>query len=574
MDNNTPSVSDLELLTKLLREEIEAEGGMSRTEIGFLFDDIYVRSVENGTATVAVPNLYMREYFLRNHVDKKLAKHLSHLLGKDLDVFIFVDETIYPTPEMQVFGYLNMHEEQIAKQKGMTVEEYRAYRREQMGITPEGLPNNEQSAFRPPHEYAGSNSAGSARSNDNADGGIAGDSYASGDGYDNYDSGTSENRIDMTGDDFKIGFLRSVTDENGVTHRRIVSAEQIAAAAASEPVSYKEDYTFESFVVGDSNKVAHAFALFVAEHPGDRGHNPLYIYGPPGVGKTHLMYAISNRILKDDPSKRIEYIKGEDFVNLFVEMIHAGRAVEFREKYRGTDVLIVDDVQFIAGKEATEEELFHTFNSLFEDNKQIVFTADKLPREMSGISKRFESRLEGGVMADIQLPEYELRLAILRNKAQSSGLNLTEEVEDFLVKRLTSSVRQIEGVIKKLSGLNFVSDEALTVDSVRKSVPEYLSDSVPTEDIVKNVIAACAEYYSVKPEDVLGERRDKDIQQARNAAMYIIRKITTLSTLKIGEIFGRKHTTVIANCKTIMAEIEKKPSFASEIEQMIRNSRT
>lgn len=549
MDNNTPSVSDLELLTNLLREEIIAEGKMTKAEIGFLFDDIYIRSVEDGIATIAVPNLYMREYFLRNSVDKKLAGHLSHLLGMELEVYVYVDESIYPMPEMQVFGFLNQHEADIAKAKGMTVEEYRAYKQQQMGVPPTTRAEREAERER----LAAQRRAQGLQD----DGGAAQD-----------DSFT------MQADNVKIGFLHDEVGTDGSTHKRFVSAEQVAAAAVSEPVRYKEDYTFESFVVGDSNKVAHAFALFVAEHPGDRGHNPLYIYGPPGVGKTHLMYAISNRIIRDDPSKRIEYIKGEDFVNLFVEMIHAGRAVEFREKYRGTDVLIIDDVQFIAGKEATEEELFHTFNSLFEDNKQIVFTADKLPREMSGISKRFESRLEGGVMADIQLPEYELRLAILRNKAQQSGLNLTEEVEDYLVKRLTSSIRQIEGVVKKLSGLNFVSDEVLTVDSVRKRVPEYLSDTVPTEDIVKNVIDACAEYYTVKAEDVLGERRDKDIQQARNAAMYIIRKVTNLSTLKIGEIFGRKHTTVIANCKTVMAEIEKKPSFAAEIEQMIRNSRT
>ena len=332
-------------------------------------------------------------------------------------------------------------------------------------------------------------------------------------------------------------------------------------------------YTFDNFIVGDSNKVAHAFARIVAEHPGDKKHNPLYIYGPPGVGKTHLMYAITNEILKKEPEKRIEYIKGEDFVNMFIEMIRDNRGLEFREKYRRADMLIIDDVQFIAGKTSTEEELFHTFNTLFEDNKQIVFTADKLPREMPGLSQRLESRLEGGVMADIQLPEYELRLAILKSKAEASGLNLTDEVEDYLAKRLTSSIRQIEGVVKKLSGMTFVSDDELTVESVRQMVPEYLSDAVPTGEIAKNVIVACAAYYNVKPEDLLGERRDLEIKQARNAAMYIIRNITNMPTVKIGEIFRRKHTTVISNCKQIEKEIEERPSFAAEIEQMIRNSR-
>ena len=492
MNNNTASASftDLELLTKLLREEIEASGEMKKAEMSFLFDDIYIKSVENGTATIAVPTLYMREYYIRNKIDKKIKKHLSHMLGMELAVEIIVDDTIYPTPEMRVFGYVN--------------------------------------------------------------------------------SDTSD---DADPAETKMGFLKTTADESGKKSLEYISAKKIVEIAEAEMVNYKEDYTFDNFIVGDSNKVAHAFARIVAEHPGDKKHNPLYIYGPPGVGKTHLMYAITNEILKKEPDKRIEYIKGEDFVNMFIEMIRDNRGLEFREKYRRADMLIIDDVQFIAGKTSTEEELFHTFNTLFEDNKQIVFTADKLPREMPGLSQRLESRLEGGVMADIQLPEYELRLAILKSKAEASGLNLTDEVEDYLAKRLTSSIRQIEGVVKKLSGMTFVSDDELTVESVRQMVPEYLSDAVPTGEIAKNVIVACAAYYNVKPEDLLGERRDLEIKQARNAAMYIIRNITNMPTVKIGEIFRRKHTTVISNCKQIEKEIEERPSFAAEIEQMIRNSR-
>ena len=490
--NNNPnsSFTDLSLLTQLLREEIEAVGDMKKSEISFLFDSIYIRSVENSVATIAVPTLYMREYYIRNKIDKKLEKLLSHMLGMDVSVEVFVDETIYPSPEMRDFGFLDR-------------------------VTPD-----DKGSAEPP-----------------------------------------------------IGFVKSTSDEFGNTTTEFISAKDLAEAAEAEMVNYKEDYTFDNFIVGDSNKVAHAFAKIVAEHPGDRKHNPLYIYGPPGVGKTHLMYAITNEILKKEPEKRIEYIKGEDFVNLFIEMIRENRGLEFREKYRRADMLIIDDVQFIAGKTATEEELFHTFNTLFEDDKQIVFTADKLPREMPGISQRLESRLEGGVMADIQLPEYELRLAILQSKAQAAGIDLGPEVEDYLAKRLTSSIRQIEGVIKKLSGMTFFADHDLTVESVRQMVPEYLSDAVPTEDIVKNVIRACAEYYQVTPEDILGERRDLEIKQARNAAMYIIRSITNLSTVRIGDIFKRKYTTVLSNCKTISAQIEEKPSFAAEIEQMIRNSR-
>ena len=525
MNNNQSQTSDLEILTRLLKEDIEEEGELSRSDIQFLFDDMYIYSVQDGVASIAVPSIFMRDHYYRKKIDELIKNHLSRMLGMDLEVNVFVDQSITPPPEMQMFGYLRMKEEEMAKAEGMTLEEYQEYKRKLYGEAPKTS------------------------------------------------SASSDGALTLEGE-MEIGISHVERDENGNEKRRFISAEELSRLAEAEPVTYKEDYTFENFVVGDSNKVAHAFAQVVAENPGERKHNPLFIYGPPGVGKTHLMYAISNRILEKSPNKRIEYVKGEDFVNMFIEMIRDGRAVEFREKYRGADMLIIDDVQYIAGKDSTEEELFHTFNTLFEDNKQIVFTADKLPRDMSKLSKRLESRLEGGVMADIQLPGYELRLAILRSKAQTSGLNLSGDVEDFLAKRLTSSIRQIEGVIKKLSGMKFVVGGDMTVDSVRQMVPEYLSDAVPTEDFVKNVIAACAEYYEVKPEDLTGERRDKNIQTARNAAMYIIRANTNLSTKNIGEIFGgRKHTTVISNCRTVEEMIEKKPSYAAEIEQMERNSK-
>lgn len=332
---------------------------------------------------------------------------------------------------------------------------------------------------------------------------------------------------------------------------------------------YNPDYTFDNFVVGESNQLAHSVAKYVSEHPGKK-YNPLFIYGPPGVGKTHLMYAITNKILLDKPDANITYIKGEEFTNRLVESINSGRQVQFREKYRNVDVLLIDDVQFIAGKNSSQEELFHTFNTLYEEHKQIILTSDRPPREMKGLEDRIRSRFEGGMMADIQLPDYELRLAILRNKAQTTGLDLTNEVQIFLADTLNSNIRQIEGVIKKLSGITFISEEPITIDMVRKKMPEYLSETVPVEDTVKNILETCARYYGVTQDDVLGEKRDKNIRLARNASMFLMKEMTDLSYPAIGEYFGKGHSTVISNCKTVKKTADTDPTYAAELEEMKR----
>lgn len=229
---------------------------------------------------------------------------------------------------------------------------------------------------------------------------------------------------------------------------------QTTSGHGERRLMYNPDYTFENFVVGESNQLAHSVAKYVAEHPAKK-YNPLFIYGPPGVGKTHLMYAITNKILLDNPDANITYIKGEEFTNRLVEAINKGKQVQFREKYRKVDILLIDDVQFIAGKNSSQEELFHTFNTLYEEHKQIILTSDRPPKEMLGLEERIKSRFESGMMADIQLPDYELRLAVLRNKARSTGLELSSEVEVYLADNLSSNIRQIEGVIKKLSRNRF-----------------------------------------------------------------------------------------------------------------------
>lgn len=332
---------------------------------------------------------------------------------------------------------------------------------------------------------------------------------------------------------------------------------------------YNGNYTFENFVVGDSNKLAHSVAMYVAEHPGKK-YNPLYIWGPPGIGKTHLLIAITNRIKENDPEAHIEYIKGEDFTNQLVTSINTQRQEEFREKFRKPDVLLIDDVQFIAGKNSSMEELFHTFNQLCEESKQIIMTSDKTPKELKGLEERLLSRFEGGMVVDIQRPDYELRLAIIRKKAIMTGLQLTPDAESYIAEKLTSNIRQIEGAIKKLSGIKFISDELMTEELVRQGIAEYVSETVPVANIMKRIIEAAAGFYNVTVDDVIGEKRDKSIRLARNAAMYIAKEITDLSFPQIGAYFKKKHSTVISNCNTVRQMMDKDQTYKADIDQILR----
>ena len=298
---------------------------------------------------------------------------------------------------------------------------------------------------------------------------------------------------------------------------KTAAAEQPAEENADGDFWYPE-YTFESFIVGASNKFAHATALAVAKNPG-RAYNPLVLYGPSGLGKTHLMCAVANEIRKNNPKAKIAYVKGDEFTNQLVESIQNHSAAAFREKYRKADVLMIDDIHFIVGKASTQEEFFHTFNSLYEVHKQIIVTSDRPPKEMPTLEERIRSRLESGLLADIGLPDYELRLAILKNKADTMGLRLPTDVAEFLADNLHSNIRQIEGVVKKLRASQFVSESPITISFVKATVADLLRDSEPTEDLVNRIIMATAEHYAISEEDILGKSRQKEIKNARNVAM-------------------------------------------------------
>ena len=332
-----------------------------------------------------------------------------------------------------------------------------------------------------------------------------------------------------------------------------------------------EDYTFERFVVGSSNKFAHAAALAVAENPA-HSYNPLFIYGESGLGKTHLLYAIAHKIHAVHPEFRIVYIKGDSFTNELIQAIREGRNQEFREKYRYADVFLMDDVQFIAGKESSQEEMFHTFNSLYEAGRQIVFTADRPPKEMLRLDDRLRTRFEWGLPVDIQPPDYETRVAIIKNKAIRRGMNLPDPVLQYIADNITSNVRQIEGTVNKILAFQELMGESVDVDMVTRAVRDMFKDKaefLPSPDVI---IDEVSKFYSIDADALRGQGRTKDTTLARQIAMYQIRRMTNLSLKEIGKEFeGRDHTTVMHSIDRIEKLIKTNPEIAEVIKDINAN---
>ncbi len=343
----------------------------------------------------------------------------------------------------------------------------------------------------------------------------------------------------------------------------------VSPKSASRRLTYNEDYTFENFFVGDSNSFAHSAAMSVAENIG-RKINPLFIYGDSGLGKTHLMYAIANRALQRDPGMNVIFAKGEEFMNELIDAIRVQSNAEFREKYRKADMLLIDDIQFIAGKQSTQTEFFHTFDALYEDHKQIVLTSDKPPKEMAGLEERIRSRFESGLIADIQPPDYELRTVILKSKAAQSNLDIPTEVIDFLARNIQSNIRQIDGVIKKLGAKNLLSGMPITMDMVITTVPEYLRDTEPVGDLVKRIVETVSKKMNIPVAEIMGDSRKKAIKNARNVAMYIVRSMTQMSLPQIGVTFSRDHSTVHSNISMIEGRLLTDTAFEATINEIIK----
>ena len=329
------------------------------------------------------------------------------------------------------------------------------------------------------------------------------------------------------------------------------------------------EYTFENFIVGSSNKFAHAACLAVADRPAG-AYNPLFIYGPSGLGKTHLLYAITNELKKKIGNVRVIYIKGEDFTNQMIDSLSRQAMNEFRDKYRSCDVLLIDDIQFIAGKTSTQEEFFHTFNALHEAGKQIIMTSDRPPREIKTLEERLRTRFEWGLIADIQPPDLELRTAIIKKKAEVFNVSIPEDVLTFLAENLRSNIRQIEGAIKKLGAKSFLTGRLVTMELARSCISELLGGAEPVTVTVDKIFAAVYKKYNIKKEEIVSSKRTKEIANARHITVYVIRQITDMSLPNIGKIIERDHTTVLSSLDTIEKRMVQNPVFRTELEEMIK----
>ena len=315
-------------------------------------------------------------------------------------------------------------------------------------------------------------------------------------------------------------------------------------------MDFNPQFTFESFVVGPSNRFAHGAAIAVSNNPG-QVYNPLFIYGPAGVGKTHLLYAIANGIRKTSPDANIVYIKGDQFTNELISALQSGKNIEFRNKYREADLFLIDDIQFIAGKESTQEEFFHTFNKLYEEHKQIVMTSDRKPNDMLTLEDRLKTRFEWGLIADVQPPDYETRMAIIRNKATSLGLDLSYDICDYIANNVTSNVRQIEGTVKKIRAYVDLNGMTLDLPNVSRAIDDMFKregNALPTPSLI---ISQVCKFYSMDESVIRGTLKNKGTTEARQIAIYLTRKLTNLSLPDIGKEFGRDHPTVLSATRKV-----------------------
>jgi len=339
--------------------------------------------------------------------------------------------------------------------------------------------------------------------------------------------------------------------------------EQAGDNGTSLGLSLNPRYTFSTFIVGSSNRLAHAASFAVAEAPG-LSYNPLFLYGGVGLGKTHLIQAIGHSAL--ERGLAVLYVSSETFTNEIVNAILSRSTEEFRAKYRSVDVLLVDDVQFIAGKESTEEEFFHTFNSLHENSKQIVICSDRPPKAMLRLEERLRSRFEWGLIADIQPPDLELRIAILRAKTEFQRHNVPSEVIDFVARRVDTNIRELEGSMNRVLAYAEMSREPLTVEMARTAMLSLAIDTKGNQPSLSQIVRCVSEYYRIPEEVLRGKQRDKYIVVPRQIAMYLMREETGLSTSEIGEELGRDHSTVIHGCEKIAKEMQENSTLKREIE--------
>ncbi|MGV8982465.1 chromosomal replication initiator protein DnaA [Clostridium sp.] len=329
-------------------------------------------------------------------------------------------------------------------------------------------------------------------------------------------------------------------------------------------------YTFDSFVIGNSNRFAHAASLAVAESPA-KAYNPLFIYGGVGLGKTHLMHAIGHYILSNNPKSKVVYVSSEKFTNELINSIKDDKNVEFRNKYRNVDVLLIDDIQFIAGKERTQEEFFHTFNDLHEANKQIILSSDRPPKEIPTLEDRLRSRFEWGLIADIQPPDFETRIAILKKKADVENLNIPNDVLVYIATKIKSNIRELEGALIRIVAFSSLTNKEIGIDLASEALKDIISSRNSKQVTIELIQDIVSSYFNLKVEDFKSSRRTRNITFPRQIAMYLCRKLTDMSLPKIGEEFGgRDHTTVIHACEKISNGLKEDENLQDNIAELTK----
>ena len=340
-----------------------------------------------------------------------------------------------------------------------------------------------------------------------------------------------------------------------------------------EKANLNPKYKFDTFIVGSNNKMAHSASLAVAESLGNI-YNPLFIYGGAGLGKTHLMHSVGHFILERNPEKKIIYVTSEDFTNEVIDCIRSGEAVKmnkFRDKYRTVDVLLIDDVQFIIGKESTQEEFFHTFNTLRDAGKQIILTSDKPPKDMETLEERLRSRFEWGLIVDIQPPDYETRMAILKKNAENYSKDINDDVLNYIAENIKSNIRELEGAFNKIVAFSKLNKVDITLSHAEEALKDIIYPDKPKEITPTLIIEVVAEHFGINPDDITSKKRNSEYVQPRHIAMYLCREITSTSLVNIGKIMGKRdHTTVMNGIKNISERIKTDPELKNRIE-IIKN---
>ena len=374
---------------------------------------------------------------------------------------------------------------------------------------------------------------------------------------------------EMMDHDYEVSFILE-KEKNRDLEADFKSPSSNTGNVNYEQANLNPKYKFDTFVVGNNNKFAHSACLAVAESPGN-AYNPLFIYGGPGLGKTHLMHSIGHFILEQNPEMKVLYVTSESFTNEVIESIRSGNATamtKLREKYRTVDVLMIDDIQFIIGKESTQEEFFHTFNVLHSAGKQIVISSDKPPKEMETLEERFRSRFDWGLIADIQPPDYETRMAILKKNAENFNRKIDDEIFQYIATNIKSNIRELEGAFNRIIAKSKIENQSeITLDLAEDALKDIINPDKPKEITPSLIIEVVAEQFGVSPEDITSKKRNSEFVQPRQVVMYLCRKLTDTSYVNIGKLLGKKdHTTIIHGVNKIEDELESNQELAYKVE--------